>query len=438
MKPNQDPDDSAPLRVPSRTTPTWEVELLISGAVVFSLFSLREPLDGALARWLPQLPEDLGRALMFGVMYGKVMLYTLIIAFVLHIAARAQWVALVGVHSVYPKGPRWENISGGPITRETTRERHSDIAAAIERADNRSSLIFGYGILCAQFALVVLLISLLAVPFLAAIRVFGSEHEVLLMALFGLVFALPPMLLVASDNWLVPRLGRDHRISRLTERLIRRMSRLWSMGMQPLMSMITTNVGGRRGTWLLILALYSVIGLVVLDIVGRTSDYTMLRGEGLPGLERDAGVHPLHYASLRGEVWRHRAEPFIESEIVDVPYLKVMLPYSPSNHDALLAEHCPMPDIDRNADVATRRDARRSADLQQVQCFGEQFALALDGEPLSGLRFERTRDAASGLDAAMTMIDLRSLPAGRHELTATRWSSKNTDEAPPHRIPFWK
>ncbi len=431
-------DDHEPLRVPSRTTPTWEVELLISGAVVFSLFSLRDPLDGVLARWLPQLSADMGQALMFGVLYGKVVLYTLIIAFVLHIAARAQWVALVGVYSVYPKGPRWENISGGPITRDYSRERYSDIAAAIERADNRSSLIFGYGILCAQFALGILLVSLLAVPVLAAIRAFGGEHETLLLVLFMAVIAAPPMLVVASDKWLVPRLGREHRISRLTERVARATFGVSQGMMQPLMALITTNVGGRRGPWLPVLALYAVIGLVAFDIVGRSSDYAMLRGEGLSKLERDAGVHPSHYASLRGEAWRHRLEPYIESEIVHGPYLKVTLPYSPSNHDASLAEHCPMQAVAEEGEAAARRNAQRQADAARVQCFGERFALALDGAPLADLRFERTRDASNGLDAAMTMIDLRDLPVGRHELTAMKWGSKSAEETSPHRIPFWR
>ncbi len=437
MNPTPNPDDSTPLRVPSRTTPTWEVELLISGAVVFSLFSLRAPLDGVMARWVPQLPEYLAQALMFCLMYGKVALYTLIIAFVLHIAARAQWVALVGVYSVYPNGPRWENLSGGPIARALSRARHGDIAAAIERADNRSSLIFGYGILAAQFALVILLLSVLAVPALAAIRAFGGSRENLLTALFMATIVTPPLLLWASDKWLAPRLAPEHPIHRLTERLLRLMSNL-SMGiMQPLMALITTNVGGRRGPWLLVLALYSVIALAAFDITGGMNDYAMLRGAGLPGLERDAGVHPSHYASLRGEVWRHRLAPYIEAEIATAPYLKVMLPYSPANHDALLDERCPAPSAVVQDDDA-RHAAQRDAGARRVQCFGEQFALALDGAPLAGLRFERTRDAGNGLDAAMTMIDLRELPAGRHELTAAHWGERKEAESPPHRIPFWR
>ena len=115
--------DSQPLQVPGRTTPTWEIELLISGALVFSLFSLREPLEWAMLRWLPVATDGWRMLLIYAYLYGKMVLYTLLLTFSVHLAARARWVALVGVHSVYPHGPRWENLSGGPAARRVARQQ---------------------------------------------------------------------------------------------------------------------------------------------------------------------------------------------------------------------------------------------------------------------------------------------------------------------------
>ena len=44
-----EPDDTAPNTLSPRTTPTWELELLISGATIFGLLQLPELLDQAYA-----------------------------------------------------------------------------------------------------------------------------------------------------------------------------------------------------------------------------------------------------------------------------------------------------------------------------------------------------------------------------------------------------
>ena len=39
------------LRLPKRTTPTWDIELLISAALVISMFQLVEPLELWFGKW---------------------------------------------------------------------------------------------------------------------------------------------------------------------------------------------------------------------------------------------------------------------------------------------------------------------------------------------------------------------------------------------------
>jgi hypothetical protein len=74
--------------VPSRTTPTWEMELLVSGATVFGLMQLPAVAD----RYLFGLfnvgaAESAGLALPLW-FYVKFVLYVLIGTFVLHLCLR--------------------------------------------------------------------------------------------------------------------------------------------------------------------------------------------------------------------------------------------------------------------------------------------------------------------------------------------------------------
>jgi hypothetical protein len=122
------------LTLPSRTTPTWEVELLISAAVAFSLYQMLEPLEYWFTRSMTQASGSLHGLIVYGYFYGKLVLVVLITTFTLYIAARAAWVALVGVHSIFPQGPNWDNLSSGPIGRRLAQAMAGDIDEAIEPA----------------------------------------------------------------------------------------------------------------------------------------------------------------------------------------------------------------------------------------------------------------------------------------------------------------
>ena len=55
---SQDASDT-PIALPKRTTPTWETELLLSGATVFALFQAAQALLAWAAYLLPRLDGGL-------------------------------------------------------------------------------------------------------------------------------------------------------------------------------------------------------------------------------------------------------------------------------------------------------------------------------------------------------------------------------------------
>lgn len=441
--------DSQPLQVPGRTTPTWEIELLISGALVFSLFSLREPLEWAMLRWMPVATDGWRMLLVYAYLYGKMVLYTLLLTFSVHLAARARWVALVGVHSVYPHGPRWENLSGGPAARRVARQQcGNSVDDAIERADNQASLVFAFGILAAQMLLGIALLSLLVAGISSALTLLGASQELIWM--FAALLVVPLLGAAALDKWLLPRLPEQHWLARCCE-IVYRGSNVLILGhlAQPLMSLLTTNLGGKRGPYLLLGAIYLMMGLVAVDSISRLDQHGRLNlfGGNLPALQRDGDVMPAHYASLRRAEFRYSTAPFIQSEVIEGPYLKLVLPYVQDRHSPVLEGECALPAGAATA-AADEEDhaTRRAAEHQRIDCLGAQFQLQLDGKPLVGVDFERYRDPLSGNDAVLSMIDVRDLPPGRHVLTVRRLLSvdeahdpdRDDDVDVAHQLVFWR
>ena len=105
-------DDTSQL--PRHTTPTWEVELLISGVAVFAMLQLPELLDRTVLEWQPRLVDRWADLLWIDYIYAKSAALILAATFVIHLLMRARWIALVGMLSIYPKGVDWKALRRGP------------------------------------------------------------------------------------------------------------------------------------------------------------------------------------------------------------------------------------------------------------------------------------------------------------------------------------
>lgn len=114
---------------------TWEPELLISGLVAFGLLQLPGPLDQLQRLAWTQGPAVGGILGMLVLTYLKLAVYTLLLAFGIHVVVRALWVGLVGLDSIFPRGMRMDRLDISPVVEDLTRTRIPSVRQLIVQAD---------------------------------------------------------------------------------------------------------------------------------------------------------------------------------------------------------------------------------------------------------------------------------------------------------------
>ena len=179
--------------LPRDTTPTWEVELLISGIAVFAMLQLPGWLDDRWFALAPRFDATWVQPLEFMYLYARTAATLLAGTFVMHLLLRAHWIAAVGMHSVHPEGIAWERLRMGPVQREVEQRHYGSAETTIERIDNRATTVFAIGVTFASLLLVVaLLVPAGLVLMLALARLLGLQVAGTDALLMGLLLALAP------------------------------------------------------------------------------------------------------------------------------------------------------------------------------------------------------------------------------------------------------
>jgi hypothetical protein len=430
-----EPADDA-RQFPRRTTPTWEVELLISGVAVFAMLQLPGWLDDRLFALVPRLGDEWQPLAKLAYFYAKSAAVVLAATFALHLLLRAQWIALVGTHSVYPQGIRLEGLRMGPIQRAIEQANADSATDAIERADNRASIVFAIGVSVALILATVCIAfcgALLVATLLAQAAGWRIDPAAMMAAVFGL-FMLP----FAAASWLDHALGDRLRPGGIAHRATRAVLRAYArIGMgrrnNRIVAILASNGGERK-------MMAVVVGAMLAAIVGVVASYAFIQvdfGPGnysqFPALERRA-VDPAHYDDQRDPA-RDTPVPFVQSMVATGPYLKLVVPYRPNRDEAAMRAVC--------AAGANGRGGQALA-AARLACLQSLHGVLLDGKPLAGLRYEVASDPRTGRPALLAMIDVRRLAPGRHELRiarpprAARPPDKDDPDPGFDTIAFWR
>jgi hypothetical protein len=417
-------------QLPARTTPTWELELIVSGATTLGLLQLPQLLDHGYFRAMNLVPQDYAQLFMPLWLYSKIAVVVLALTFLTHLCLRGYWVALVGLNSVYPGGIRWDRLGLGPIARGRFEQESPQvhIDEAIERADNRATRVFGTGFSFALLMLAPVLLVLIAV--LVAICVQASVGEGYTLRIFGGVLAIvlvPWMLAAILDRRLGHLVQGMPQLARLVGAVIGIYGRLgFGPRSNPLVALFASNAGRVRFALTALLVIMPVSFAIVLAARGRLP-FGLFAGLGAQDPFSATTSAAAFYADEQADRWAMVPLPHIRSRVVSGPYLEVFVPFVPRLHGAALPMACP------------ELESAGASGRARLDCLGAMLALQLDGAPVE-VALDATSDPQTGQQGLLAMIPVGALAPGRHELSLNEPDRRALDAAPlrRYRIPFWK
>lgn len=428
---------------------TYEMELLLSGALVFGLIQLPPIVQRVFTSYMASLEGNIRLIGILGQAYIQLALYGLIVIFVLHLTMRGFWIGLLGLESVFPDGIRWNKLKLGPAAIKRYRADVGSLARSVERADDLCSLVFSLGFFIV-FIWVYFIIVLLAAATLAFgfswLFLGGRSASVIFWIIGGSVVGIQPLAEMV-DRAFSPRVrpgGIGERIIGLMVRIafaVSPMRLTWSTQLT-----LGSNLSSTRLSAILLVCMFS---LAFLQVGGTMFGRGVVRLDSLtffPDSLREQGMDPRHYRTLRDPDAVEPLTPTIQGDIITQPYLKLFIPYNPRRHNHLLAEACPsLQPLSKNG-----LDAGRGQELEDAQvgkaaaCLGSLFEITLDGEAPQDLHFDLTTEHRSGLEGIVSFVPIEGLERGRHELTIlapAKVKHKGSDEETPepvrHLIPFW-
>lgn len=437
MDPTDPPPANGPTdRLPRHTTPTWEVELLISGVAVFAMLQLTGWLNQRLLFLLPRFDEDVRAALTLVFSYTAAAAVILAATFALHLMLRAYWIALVGMHSVYPGGIRWERLRMGPIEREVMQQRDGDFPTMIERADNRASIVFAAGV---ALATLLLGLSVLAMGLFAAGAVIAAllpqRVSPLDVLVYGAIVIVPPTLVVVVlDRSFGKRMRAGGRLRRTIAATFNLYASLGFASNGGVLGLLASHHGRRKVQAItaiaMMLCIFGVMtGMLAMRAPERLGNYAWFPHFDQPSAN---AVDAIHYDDQRDPL-RDPAEPFVQSAIIAGEYVRLVVPYQPDRDIATIRRMCP------DAPAMADADARAAALLD---CLASAHAITLDGKALPDTHFAAGSDPRTDRPALVAMIDVRDLARGRHVLAIARPAAGSGMEGKKSDakwvIPFWR
>lgn len=433
----------------TREARTWELELLISGAVLYAL--LRAPVQ--MDRWFnslhPHVTAATGLNIFMVYYFAKVVVYILIASFVVHLMARAYWVGLVGLHTVYPHGVRWDDLKFGPVSKTVYQERQPSLPAQILRADQFCSTIFPLAFsialtfLLGTFAFLALTMLMVGVQ-----RLLDVELPVrsVLYGIIGLL-VVPPMIAGLLDRFAGEHIRKWPLVAGALRGVIRgSYTVMGAWAYAPVMNVLMSNARKTQ--------VYAVYFVLIPLTIGFFLVHDILVPRGLaafesypfvPAVAGEHGLGPQHYENLRSTEGPVEFVPSIQSDVVTGPFVRLFVPYNTDRHSAEIAARCPDVAPFNEGELRfgrpdTSAAAHRAAALA---CLSSIQRVFVNGEERSDLRFHYYRDPETTLRGVVTYIPTATLPSGENLLTVdpppriARDDERGRPPAPQFQIPFW-
>ncbi|MEM7587572.1 MAG: hypothetical protein AAF560_29560 [Acidobacteriota bacterium] len=436
---------------------TWELELIISGAVVFALLGVPGWLDEWFFEYRLHGSQNQVMVGFMGYYYLQLIAYSLIVSFCTNLAIRSYWIGLVGLHKVFPDGPRWSEAKDGPISKQL-QQAHPTLPQLIDRSDKASSLVFSSSFLIIFIFIfsIVMVAGLSLTAWLISPFVFGGEHQQRILYLLLVLFLVPPTLSGLFDKSLIKKPRSTWEGRWYTKPLAAVLKFFFWITLRPLSTAIQqtlgTNIARKYTIPLFVLTFLALVGFFTVSFTLKNTDTPAVHSYAFFPESRVArGMDPGHYENLRPEGRLYPTKPSIQADIIVDPFLKLFIPYAPSKQNSDLMLLCPdFEPLPRSGFMNRRSDAElRPADPridQALDCLSRLYTISLN-DTLITPTFDFTTQSQTGIRGIIAYLPVEGLPAGRNQLHLQRIEVADEDEDsdaeeegdPPteYFIPFW-
>lgn len=436
-------------QIETSTFRSWELELLISGAVLFALLQIPGRLTTAFERFVFNTGQEMTSTIASGYFYLLLIVSVMIGTLILHLFARAYWVGLIGLRSVFPRGIRWRGLDTyGPRGEIFYRASQPSLGRLIEGTNAFCSSLFSV----ASALTILFFISIVFFLTMVTLTQFAILPQYLLYILAALIF-LPPMVLTTIDKK-IPRKERGDRLERIMRFALRPYNVLLGVPIvNPIMMTFRSNIGKKTFYALYSLVFFMIFGMMFLVLIMIAGALQINDLVYFPRVTSERIIVANHYEDQRSPEEQSRL-PSIPSEVITGPYLRLFLPYIPTRHNELIAERCPdLEPLAKGGISFSLRPRFRPVDVEvlaahteSLQCLASIYEVRLNGETLSDLDPSFYRNRQSGVHGLLMHLPISDLEAGKHVLRINTPPVEDSEEkgddeeesnVREYVIPFW-
>ena len=401
---------------------TDELELIISSLTIFALFSVPSWLFDKIADIYTHLSTSLAIASTVGITLLAGTSFGLAACFVVHLMARAYWVGLIGLRTVFPDGINWSKTPGlGPLSRQYYRDTLPDLDTVIKNTDKLASSLFA---VISMLTLSVLWFGTILTVTLVVSGAVGARFgltntgmgigtAVLLMVFLGI-----PIIVYLLDRQLASRVPRL-RDSRIFAGLVRFLSRIAGFAypqrlVRPVQLTLQSNT--RPAAFFIALTL----SIIVIVAVGstRTAAWRNFTVSGefryLDTAQVQEGFRSTYYEDMPSPLDRLRGWPRIDSFNQNGSFVRLFLPYYPVRDNLVLDQLC----------------GRAEEAPDRLACLRRLWTVGIDGKPVSMANFEPAERADLGMRGLIGLVPLTGLEPGLRRIEVV-WNPSPAEEAAP-------
>lgn len=429
--------------LPAERQLSRELELLISGALVFALLQL----PGYFDAWWNDVRIHLTGATFavpFAAYYiGKLASYGLIATIAFHFLLRGLWVALLGLRGAFPGGIDESRTGLGPFMLGFYASRLTTLQELEKRVDRVAATVFSF-----VFLFLALLLGISLWSGLAGLIAFAVARVAGQPSLMGIVFwsVFGGFALAQTAVSFVDRLSKKRELSPRTKRFATGVMRLIYFGTlnflyAPIFFTFASNVSRKMITTVQIVFLYALIAVFAVTTLLSAGVFGFDNYAWFPPNAGREQIRANHYEDSR-EAETRSTLPTVQSQIITEPYVRLFVPYDVRRDNEAIRRLCPDVPPLRTEGFFTRSRARTDAKrtAAALQCFDRVYAIELDGRRLQGLEAAFFVQPDSGLHGRLMMIPTASLAAGKHELIVRRNVAAGSDPEGlnVYTIAFWK